>query len=484
MDALLLDFGTWLQGILFVLTIYHISAYIFTKDKSFLLYAIYLFLVFIYLITKTANNFHVFLNDYLPFLRKFNWIIQIWYWIIYMWFSLYFLSIKNKKPILFYRVKIYLWAMTLISTFFFFIDMISYHGAYTASYFLFFFTPVSLIFITFFFYIIYKFKDPINTFYIVGLLSFILFSIAALYFSFQHNNTELINAIKPIGFFKIGVFIEATVLSIGLGYKYHSYQKKHGILNRQLIKELQKNQELKDVLNEQLTEEVELYKLEQLESSYKNELNELKLSSLLSQMNPHFIFNALNSIKLYIINNEKKKAAFYLTKFSKLIRKILEASKVKEVSLAEELETMDLYLIIENIRFDNEILFDVNVENEVPIETVKVPPLILQPILENAIWHGLSSKKGEKEIRIFIHKKGANHMLIDIEDNGIGRNAANKINAEKSIDRNKENITLIKERLKNFYKEFTANFLLSYTDLKDAQNNAKGTRVSLLIPIK
>ena len=110
----------------------------------------------------------------------------------------------------------------------------------------------------------------------------------------------------------------------------------------------------------------------------KNEKHILTLEQdmLRSQMNPHFIFNSLNSIKLYIINNEKENAVYYLNKFSKLIRKILIASKEKETSLKGELETMQLYMNIENIRFSNEINFEINVEDSLNLDVIKVPSLI------------------------------------------------------------------------------------------------------------
>src|SRR5690606_3958204 len=126
----------------------------------------------------------------------------------------------------------------------------------------------------------------------------------------------------------------------------------------------------------------------------KNEKRVLTLEQkmLRSQMNPHFLFNSLNSIKLYIINNEQKNAVHYLNKFSKLIRKILEASSQREISLAEELETVELYMNIENIRFSNEIDFRIDVDKDIFIDNIKIPSLTLQPFLENSLWHGLSPK--------------------------------------------------------------------------------------------
>ena len=209
----------------------------------------------------------------------------------------------------------------------------------------------------------------------------------------------------------------------------------------------------------------------------------LEQDVLRTQMNPHFIFNALNSIKHYIINNEQKNAVHYLNKFSKLVRKILEASTLKEVSLQEELETMDLYMNIENIRFSNEIDYTINVDENLDLTKIKVPPLVLQPFLENALWHGLSSKKGDKKIILSVYKPSNDFIQIDIEDNGIGRTASAKIKSEKVINRKSIGIDLTKERLKNFIKDFQNSFSLVFHDLVDEHKNPEGTKVALKIPI-
>ena len=209
----------------------------------------------------------------------------------------------------------------------------------------------------------------------------------------------------------------------------------------------------------------------------------LEQDVLRTQMNPHFIFNALNSIKHYIINNEQKNAVHYLNKFSKLVRKILESSKLKEVSLQEELETMDLYMNIENIRFSNEIDYTISVDENLDLSTIKVPPLVLQPFLENALWHGLSSKKGNKKILLSVFKPSSDFIQIDIEDNGIGRTASAKIKAKKIINRKSIGIELTKERLQNFIKDFQNPFSLIFNDLFDEEEKPKGTKVALKIPI-
>jgi len=223
-----------------------------------------------------------------------------------------------------------------------------------------------------------------------------------------------------------------------------------------------------------------LYRQYQLKNDKK--LLTLEQSMLRSQMNPHFLFNSLNSIKLYIINNEKKNAVHYLNKFSKLVRKILEASSMKEIPLAEELETVELYMNIENIRFSNEINFDITIDENIDVHTVKIPSLILQPFLENALWHGLSSKEGEKNIDLHVSKGNHNFIDISITDNGVGRDAAEIIKESKVLKRKSVGIEITKERLANFARDYQNTFDVTIIDLFDTESNAAGTRVVLHIP--
>ena len=223
-----------------------------------------------------------------------------------------------------------------------------------------------------------------------------------------------------------------------------------------------------------------LYRQYQLKNEKK--LLTLEQSMLRSQMNPHFLFNSLNSIKLYIINNEKKNAVYYLNKFSKLVRKILEASSLKEISLAEELETIELYMNIENIRFSNEINFEINIEDGIDANAIKIPSLILQPFLENAIWHGLSSKEGEKNIQIGVKRENAYFTSIAISDNGIGRKAAEIIKENKVLKRKSIGIDITKERLANFSKDYENSFDFEIIDLYDENQKSKGTKIVIYIP--
>ncbi|WP_291965396.1 tetratricopeptide repeat protein [Maribacter sp.] len=223
-----------------------------------------------------------------------------------------------------------------------------------------------------------------------------------------------------------------------------------------------------------------LYRQSQLNADKK--LLTLEQSMLRSQMNPHFLFNSLNSIKLYIINNEKKNAVHYLNKFSKLVRKILEASSQREITLAEELETVELYMNIENIRFSNEINFNVHIKDDIDPHNIKIPSLILQPFLENALWHGLSSKDGLKNIDLEVKKGKSGFIEIVITDNGVGRDAAEKIKDSKLLKRKSVGIDITKERLANFSRDYENFFHVDIIDKFDDNTNPIGTQIVIYIP--
>ncbi|MGW9684777.1 tetratricopeptide repeat protein [Flagellimonas sp. 2504JD1-5] len=221
----------------------------------------------------------------------------------------------------------------------------------------------------------------------------------------------------------------------------------------------------------------------QYQSKNEKRVLTLEQNMLRSQMNPHFLFNSLNSIKLYIINNEQKNAVHYLNKFSKLVRKILEASSLKEISLAEELETVELYMNIENIRFSNEIDFKIRVDDSLNVDNIKVPSLALQPFLENSLWHGLSPKEGQKMIHLLVKKKAESHVSIEVVDNGVGRDAAQANKANRVLKRKSVGIRITKERLANFSKDYQNSFDVDIVDLFNDDGESIGTKVVLDIPI-
>ncbi len=173
-------------------------------------------------------------------------------------------------------------------------------------------------------------------------------------------------------------------------------------------------------------------------------LKEAEQKVLRSQMNPHFIFNVLNSIQSYILENNSEDAVRFLGKFSQLIRKVLQHSKSPTISLADELSALELYLQLEKFRLSQGLVYEIIIDTAIQPEKTLIPPIIFQPIVENAIWHGIAPCKRKGTILINIQKKG-NIIVCTIEDNGMGIIPKKKDTKHESIG-----LTNIKERLSHF----------------------------------
>ncbi|MFY9243852.1 MAG: histidine kinase [Polaribacter sp.] len=470
--------GILFIGILGYLSIYHLVLYFQNKIPYYLYYSLFALFCFLPTLRRIDNVFFedFFINNAYLF-KVLHFPFQTFSIIFY---SLFILSILNFKKEFYSFYIISKWIIIITSVAIcsaIFIDEFLYQGLMRFIYLALIF-PVFSILTLISIPLILKTKTGIKFHIILGIISLNLLTSILFYKSI---NISVEDSNKYFYLFYFGAILENIFFTLAIGYKQQLVNKELDKANTVLVKKMSENEELKHQVNIEMQKQISALK-EQIK--LKNKIDELALISLRSQMNPHFIFNALNSIKHYIINNEPKNAAHYLTKFSKLIRKILEASDIKEIALNEELETTQLYVTIENIRFSNEINFKINIDKKINISTIKVPPLFLQPFLENAIWHGLSSKKGAKKITISIEKLSSEFVEIIIEDNGIGREASAKIKSQKSIQRKSIGINLTKERLNGFVKTLKNNFLIIYEDLLDENKKVIGTKVVLNIPLK
>lgn len=210
---------------------------------------------------------------------------------------------------------------------------------------------------------------------------------------------------------------------------------------------------------------------------------ESQLSALQAQMNPHFIFNAINSIQNYILKNEAETAYNYLAKFSKLIRLVLNNSQEKTITLNNELETIKLYVTLEQMRFKHSFDFEVNIADEVDIHELQVPVMLVQPYIENAIWHGLMPLDGIRRGLLVINVSYEHDLLkFTIADNGIGRSAANELQKEK-VHRPIA-LKLTARRLDIIHKmQGYEGVNVIIVDLKDTNDKPVGTQVDVLLPI-
>jgi ligand-binding sensor domain-containing protein/putative methionine-R-sulfoxide reductase with GAF domain/anti-sigma regulatory factor (Ser/Thr protein kinase) len=217
--------------------------------------------------------------------------------------------------------------------------------------------------------------------------------------------------------------------------------------------------------------------------SMNEQLSKAKLEALRSQMNPHFIFNSLNAIQECILTNNVDAAYKYLSKFSKLQRMVLNNSQKELIPLSDEIEMLQLYLSLESLRFSKSFVYSIDITGITDTNEIMIPSLITQPLVENAIWHGLRNKEGDKILAIIYEEKHGT-IFITIDDNGIGRDAAAAIKKQKigSEQFASKGTLILQQRLQVLSQQLNADIQLETTDKKDEQGNAAGTKVTLSFP--
>lgn len=217
-------------------------------------------------------------------------------------------------------------------------------------------------------------------------------------------------------------------------------------------------------------------------AALERDLDNLKLQALRSQMNPHFIFNSLNSIQFYINNNEKKQANRYLTKFAKLMRLILDNSKTPYVPLKQDIEALHLYIELEQVRFENKFVFDLQLNLDKKMEEAPIPPLMIQPFVENSINHGFSKLERQGKITVNISSSQPDLLVCVIEDNGIGRKAAQALQQKKQKLHQSAAMGITQGRISALQAKFKDELSIQFEDVYQG-HKPFGTRVTITIPI-
>ena len=194
-------------------------------------------------------------------------------------------------------------------------------------------------------------------------------------------------------------------------------------------------------------------------------------------MNPHFIFNALNSVNHYISQKDERAANKYLADFSRLMRAVLEHSQEDFITLDKELEIIKLYLSLEHNRFSEKFDYNLHIDENLDGETHKIPPMLVQPYVENAIWHGLRYRENKGLLKVSYQQK-ANELQITIEDNGIGRARSQKLKTENQRKNNSTGMHNIEDRVRIINNMYGTYISVKVEDLKDDG----GTLISICLP--
>ncbi len=227
---------------------------------------------------------------------------------------------------------------------------------------------------------------------------------------------------------------------------------------------------------------MQIQKKQKADFDKKVEISKAELKALRAQMNPHFVFNSLNSIQHYILNNKGEEAVKYLSKFAKLIRNILNNSEKPTVTINEDLDSIKLYLELERMRFDNKFEYFFIIDDAIDADYDEIPPMIIQPYLENAILHGINPKEENGKIEVSINLVN-NFIKISIKDDGIGREKSKASQTALHKQRHQSlGMKITEERVKILNSIQQSHLNVNIIDLYDKNNVAIGTQVDVFIP--
>ncbi len=414
-------------GIISIVFLFSITAFIIQRKREYLFYSFYLLSLALYL-GRRAFNLHDAIFGSFPLWEYMTHMgLQVFINLFYVLFAKYFLNTAKDYPKLDKVINvIVLLLTTFILTDFLLIytDQFGLHLIFMDAQ-----RYVMAAFgISASIYLLIKPKSRLVYFIVFGSFSY---TVGALAMLFLVNNTYMI----------IGSSIEIFVFTLGLGYK-----------SQQLL--LDNSRIQRDVLQH-------------------------KMSALRAQMNPHFIFNSLGSIQHLIRSGKESDALSYLSKFSKLLRQILETSINIQVTLKEEIGLLKNYIELESLRFDGEFEYKIEVDPEVDVENFEIPILLLQPYVENAIIHGLLPKDGNTSLQIHFTQE-PEHVVCTIRDNGIGRAKSAEQNVKRNPEHRSRGLSLVEKRLNEMDSDSEPSILVE--DLSLVSGEANGTKVTIWIP--
>ena len=340
-------------------------------------------------------------------------------------------------------------------------------------------------------------QHPLRRYAVTGALLQLTGIIIAAYLIASGRDPDVNLTQIPSAYFALGTIFEILCFSLALGRREYLNKVEKLKAQTQLIEQLEENQRLQRNQNTELerqlaqrttevltqAQELEEQRTSQLRSDFERRIAETEMTALRSQMNPHFIFNCLNSIKLYATENDSVKASEYLTKFSRLIRLVLENSRSERITLRNELETLGLYMELETMRFKEKLAFRIDVEQTVDQQYVEIPPMLIQPYVENAIWHGLMHKPEGGTVRVNVTQPGDALLHVTITDDGIGRAKAAELKSKSASQRRSFGLKVTGERIALINQLYHTRTQVVINDLADANGQPAGTEVILQIPI-
>jgi sensor histidine kinase YesM len=444
---------------LIFLSAFALFQYFESRKKAYLFYGLYMICMALYFVRVLEYHFGepVFWGFFYSGYGLAEIVALMLSYVMYVQFTRHFLGIDRSHRILHRTIRIWIAVCLLIAGVGVSLSMLHISSAlflqlYTL---LRFAMPVIVVF---FLWQIIRARLPYSRYVVLGTVFLLLGGLLALIVTFIFRDFGSILLREPFFYMLSGVLLESFAFALGLGKQTRQTELEKIATQQQLIVQLQK------------------------EAQLERDIRETQVQALRAQMNPHFIFNALNSVQHFILDNQKENSIKYLSRVSQLIRRILQNSTLPNIQLDEEIESIKAYVDIEQLRFHPAFSFICTIDENLDIEMIRIPHLMIQPFVENAILHGLVHKKGQGILTLEI-KSYKEDIAIEviITDNGIGREEARKIAAQNPRKHNSISMGSIEARIRLLMPDEKDPVRIE--DLKDQDGAAAGTRVRLKVPV-
>ncbi|UYQ92529.1 histidine kinase [Chitinophaga horti] len=488
-------------GMLLVFLSITIINYTQLPDRSSLYFAGYILGLIVYFALRLdAKPYQLSFSHHWPKL-KYYWDIPALYfcfYVMYFMFGNVFLSLRERYPLM---EKIFRWSswvsciLMLISVYCIYRGWYHIPGkVYTYFYFIT-LVPLGISLVA----LAQRSRHhPLIRFFLFGSISIYVLSLCAFVFNQEPVGlTAIPELVTPSGMLVAGVLLQALFFAAGLSYRNKLVHQEKTKTQELLIKQLNKNKELQRKLNEQLEElvkeqtteilrkkqELEEQRKLQLEIEYGKKLSEIELKAIRAQINPHFIFNCLNSIQLFVMQRDYEYAQKYLSDFSYLIRKTLDFSRRNFISLSDEITYLNTYLGLEKMRFEHKMEYEIIVDPTIPTGELEVPAMLLQPYVENAVKHGMNNEAhttGKLTIR-FSQDDDEEMLECVIEDNGIGIERSKAIR-QLPAHHQSSGMEISLNRAELLNKMYNTEIQIEIIDKTGMQYPESGTIVRILIP--
>ncbi|WP_276500120.1 histidine kinase [Terrimonas pollutisoli] len=478
-----------LIGCLLLMSLYTFFQYILNRDKAFLFYGLYAALAFCWMMEFANPRFHLgFVPSFMPWLGhavsfSFTYILSI----LHVLFLSKLLSIPAQQPGIWRVARPLLFLLAFLQVMMVIQLFTGILIKSNAWYWIIDGLPGVLMGLLMVIATI-RSKSKLKIYLLTGeiILYFYVIALSPLlgYLTRFDLSPQLLAFVNNVPFFiALGLFSELFCFLLALAKRNKLIETEKNHLQQNYTNQLETELTKRTHEIEQQSRQLEKQHADQLQLSFEQKLSEIEMSALRAQMNPHFIFNCLNSIKLYTTDNESAKAADYLTKFSRLIRLVLENSRSEKVTLKNELEALSLYMEMETMRFKSKLNFTIETDPALDTDLVEMPPLLLQPYVENAIWHGLMHKREGGSVYVKIKQLKSERLQITITDDGIGRARAAELKSKSAIAGKSFGMKVTGERIALINHLYKTNAKVQVNDLTDAEGNAAGTEVVIEILI-